>query len=199
LLDVHTCIYCNRNYVITVGTTEKKTLRAEYDHFYNKSKYPLLALSFYNLIPICGTCNKKKLDKDFRLDTHLHPYLINKEEKKFIFSFRKKNFIENNVEIKISTKSDEAKKKIEKTFQDLNIKEIYNVHSNKELRDLLDLRLKYSENYIDTLINKTFKGTMSKEEIYRMVFGIETIEEDYHKRPFSKFKHDIIEELKNIK
>ena len=24
-------------------------------------------------------------------------------------------------------------------------------------------------------------------------------EEDYHKRPFSKFKHDIIEELKNIK
>lgn len=36
---------------------------------------------------------------------------------------------------------------------------------------------------------------MSKEEAYRMVFGIETKEEDYHKRPFSKFKKDIIDEL----
>ncbi len=80
------------------------------------------------------------------------------------------------------------------------INEIYNTSSEKELKDLLDLRYKYSENYIDILLNKTFSNlALSKEEIYRMIFGIETKEEDYHKRPFSKFKHDIIEELRNIK
>ena len=36
---------------------------------------------------------------------------------------------------------------------------------------------------------------MSKEEAYRIIFGVEINEENYHKRPFSKFKKDIIEEL----
>lgn len=197
LLDVHTCIYCNRNYVKTIGNTTEKTARAEYDHFFSQSKYPLLALSFYNLIPICGNCNKKKLDKNFTLKSHLHPYSISDEEKKFTFSFRKKNFIENNVKINISTNDKASKEKIEKTFSDLHLEKIYNVHSGKELRDLLDLRYKYSNNYLDILCNKTFKGlSLSQEEAYRMIFGIEINEDNYNKRPFSKFKNDIIEELK---
>lgn len=197
LLDVHTCIYCNRNYVKTVGNTKEKTARAEYDHFFSQSKYPLLALSFYNLIPICGNCNKKKLNENFTLGTHLNPYMFTDEEKKFTFSFRKKNFIENNVKINISTNDKISESKIEKTFSDLHLEKIYNVHSGKELRDLLDLRYKYSTNYLDILCNKTFEGlSLSQEEAYRMVFGIEINEDDYHKRPFSKFKHDIIEELK---
>lgn len=36
---------------------------------------------------------------------------------------------------------------------------------------------------------------MSKEEVYKNVFGIESKEKDFHKRPFSKFKYDILEEL----
>jgi len=48
------------------------------------------------------------------------------------------------------------------------------------------------------LINKTFHGLMSKEDIYRMISGIEVKEEKYYKRPFSKFKHDIIKELLDI-
>ncbi|MGG1920190.1 HNH endonuclease [Chryseobacterium sp. NRRL B-14798] len=197
LLDQHTCIYCNRNYVKTIGNTKNKIIRAEYDHFFSQSKYPLLALSFYNLIPICSNCNKKKLDDDFDISTHLHPYLMNIEEKKFSFSFRKKTFSENNIKVNITTNNIDAQNKIKNTFRDLCLSEIYNAHSNKELRDLLDLRYKYSENYLDILLNKTFKGlAISKEEVYRMIFGIEINENDYHGRPFSKFKHDIIEELK---
>jgi len=197
ILDQHTCIYCNRNYVKTVGNSENKVLRAEYDHFFNKNRYPLLALSFYNLIPICSTCNKKKSDNDFDLDNYLHPYLMSDEDKKFNFSYRKKTFINNNVKLHISTTDYVAEKKIITTFKDLCLNEIYNAHSDKELRDLLDLRYKYSQNYLDILLNKTFtrEFSMSKEEAYRMVFGIETKEEDYHKRPFSKFKKDIIDEL----
>lgn len=200
ILDQHTCVYCNRNYVKTIGNTEKKIIRAEYDHFFSQSKYPLLALSFYNLIPICSNCNKKKLDKNFKINTHLNPYLISVEDKKFSFSFRKKNLIENNVKINIETKNTESVDKINNTFTDLSLIEIYQAHSDKELQDLLNLRYKYSENYLEILLNNTFTNLhLSLEEAYRMLFGIEVEEENYHKRPFSKFKKDIIDELLKIK
>lgn len=35
---------------------------AKLDHFYPKSLYPFFALSLYNLIPVCGTCNLVKSD-----------------------------------------------------------------------------------------------------------------------------------------
>jgi hypothetical protein len=200
LLDQHTCLYCNRNYVRTIGHKQNKIFRAEYDHFFSQSKYPLLALSFYNLLPTCSNCNKRKNDQNFDLDSHLHPYNMNEEDKSFSFSYNKKDFVDNNVKLNISTSNSKSKNKILNTFNDLYLQEIYNKNSDKELKDLLNLRYKYSENYIDVLLNKTFKDLpISKEEIYRMVFGIEINEEDYHKRPFSKFKKDIIEELLKIK
>jgi hypothetical protein len=68
---------------------------------------------------------------------------------------------------------------MDSSLNDFKIKEIYNTHSEKELKDLLDLRYKYSKNYLDILLNKTFSGlSMSKEEAYRMIFGIEIKEED---------------------
>lgn len=46
------------------------------DHYLPKSKYPLLAITPYNLIPCCSDCNKDKLDGLFEsreLET-IHPY-----------------------------------------------------------------------------------------------------------------------------
>lgn len=48
-LDLKTCPYCNRNYTFIVDEESGK-LRPELDHFYPKSIYPFLAMSFYNLI-----------------------------------------------------------------------------------------------------------------------------------------------------
>lgn len=195
LLKRHTCTYCNRNYTKTIGSTKDKVCRAEYDHWFNKDRYPLLAVSFFNLIPSCSSCNKLKSNKNFELDTHLQPYIYDINES-FKFSYRKKTFVENNVTIADESSLPSKTKKMIETFK---IKEIYNAHSDTELRDLLDLRYKYSENYIDILINNTFKNIMSREEIYRLVFGIEINEDDFHKRPFSKFKKDILSELEIIK
>lgn len=33
----------------------------QFNHFYDKGTYPYLALSFYNLIPSCSTCNSSKV------------------------------------------------------------------------------------------------------------------------------------------
>ena len=37
---------------------------------------------------------------------------------------------------------------------------------------------------------------MREEDAYRMLFGIEIMEENYLKRPMSKFKSDVINKIK---
>ena len=60
------------------------------------------------------------------------------------------------------------------------------------------IRKKYSENYLKYLLKILHKNEPSEAEKYRMLFNVEKNEEDYHKRPFSKFKNDIIEKLLKI-
>lgn len=194
-LNLDTCTYCNRNY--TLNLVDNRT-RAELDHWFPKEKYPILSLSFFNLIPSCHSCNHIKGSPNINwleaLDNYIHPYLIEKNENfKFGFNY---DLSLNDYKVEIDVKKGS---KIEKTLIANNLKEIYSSNANKELKDLVDLRYKYSDNYIDILINQTFKGLMKEEEIYRMVFSIEIDEKKHHQRPFSKFKHDIIEELKRIK
>ena len=50
------CTYCNRQYVFTVEDNEGdngKIARPELDHWFPKELYPIMSLSFYNLIPCC--------------------------------------------------------------------------------------------------------------------------------------------------
>lgn len=194
LLEIYTCVYCNRNY--TLDFDKLNNARAELDHWFPKEDYPILALSFYNLIPSCHSCNHIKHNNapdggwDNALQNINHPYL---DDKTSIFSFSYFFSSINQPKAIIKSTSEKAKKTIE--FN--KIDKIYETQSTRELKDLLDLRYKYSQNYLDNLLNKTFteEFSMSKEEAYRMVFGIEAKEENYHKRPFSKFKKDILDEL----
>jgi hypothetical protein len=58
-----------------VSLSKRKTIRPEFDHFYLKSYYPYLALSFYNLVPSCHVCNSNlKGITDTKKDSHMHPY-----------------------------------------------------------------------------------------------------------------------------
>jgi hypothetical protein len=74
-----TCSYCNAD-TISVIKARGKSGNERYalfdlDHFYPKSKYPYLALSFYNHIPSCSHCNGRlKKSRDFTIETHIHPY-----------------------------------------------------------------------------------------------------------------------------
>jgi hypothetical protein len=201
-LNRNTCTYCNRLYANTVVKDKKsgrlnnqgRIIRPQFDHWFNHAAYPILSLSFYNLIPSCGVCNSSiKGDKPFSLDTHVHPYIkeINEE---FSFKYCYETIDEPEVKIDVRTGS-----KMERTLTDLRIEEVYNSHSNLELRDILYLKKKYSTDYLDMLMNLFLKDLgVSKEETYRLVFGIEYLEEVFHKRPFSKFKKDILDELEKI-
>ncbi|WP_260958501.1 HNH endonuclease [Pseudomonas citri] len=70
------CPYCQQSLAVTIYKDHKSSsLRPTLDHFYPKSEYPYLALSLYNLIPSCHTCNSSlKGTENFYTNEHLHPY-----------------------------------------------------------------------------------------------------------------------------
>ena len=68
-LELNVCPYCNRNFI-----NQKRGI--ELDHYFSKSQYPLFAISFYNLIPCCHSCNNSKSDEPLAPDKLPNPYEI---------------------------------------------------------------------------------------------------------------------------
>lgn len=67
------CPYCHHAYAFTVQS-DSGDFRPTLDHFYYKDMYPHLALSLYNLVPSCSSCNSSlKGQKDFFKESHLNP------------------------------------------------------------------------------------------------------------------------------
>lgn len=197
LLDKHTCTYCNREYtfVLRNPSGSGKGMVPQFDHWFAKTDYPLLAISFYNLIPSCATCNSIKSVVKLNLIDHLHPYVDTGISNTYSFSYLPITNTKNKIVFK--NRSLLNNKGLD-TITALNLPLIYEGHATRELQDLIDLRYKYSDNYLNILLEQTFGNLqISKEERYRLIFGIELDEENHHKRIFSKFKNDIISELLN--
>lgn len=65
-LQVTVCPYCNRNFV---HSTDKRTM-CDLEHFFDKETYSILAVSFYNLVPVCHSCNHAKGSKKILYSPH---------------------------------------------------------------------------------------------------------------------------------
>lgn len=197
-LDIPTCIYCNRIYTKTViNDSGKKVTRPTFDHWFPKSKYPLLALSFYNLIPSCSVCNSGvKGSTAFELSTHFHPYYKSPDkELKYTFSYNHKDYDEFSFKIITDDKDDFSERSI-KAFE---LEDIFKAHED-EIEDLRKIKDAYSEDYIEMLENKILGGvTLDRDEIYRLAFGVHFQEAKFDRRPLSKMKKDILIELGIIK
>ena len=203
LIGQNTCTYCNKNYTLTVikkdrknkNGERKKTInneerisRPQFDHWFPQSKFPLLALSIYNLIPSCSVCNSSvKGSTEFNISEHIHPYI--KEKVDFDFTYHKAGYLKNEVKIKTILDS-----KTDKTLKLFKIEEQFQAHSDFELKDLIDLKYKYSDNYLKLLAN-TFKTKLDRSDVYRLFFGVELDDKKVLGRPMSKFKKNILGEL----
>lgn len=207
LFGVRTCLYCNRMYTLTVTkghrSTEKIT-RPQFDHFIDKGENPLLALSIYNLIPSCNICNSTlKGRKKFTLKKYIHPFVDNFHDE---YSYR---YIPHDIssilggksnleaELHINDELSTTGKKIKNSRDTFKLNQIMSAHSD-ELKDLFDIRYRFSERYFLELFN-TYKSLgLDRKEIYRIVFGVEYDPKDFVNRPFSKLKKDILKELNII-
>lgn len=69
-LGITVCPYCDDEYldIVNIGGKTKRT--SEIDHFFPKSKYPALAMCFYNLIPSGQNCNGLKKEHEIGANPH---------------------------------------------------------------------------------------------------------------------------------
>lgn len=193
-------------YTLTIktGNKEKQNItRPEFDHFFDKATYPMLALSIYNLIPSCTICNNTlKGSVKFDLHTHIHPYIDNcLSNYKYTFKPHDvKSILGNssNLEIRIVSDATPISTKLIETVNVFKLEAIFNGHT-EELRDLFDIRYRFSKTYLDQLFSTYRSLGISYEEAYRIAFGVHYNESDFGRRPFSKLKKDILKELEVIK
>ena len=197
----NTCTYCNRQYMFTIGqedsngVTRSKT-RPQFDHWFAHSHYPLLSLSFYNLIPSCPVCNSAaKGTSHYSLKTHIHPYATESSEPDFAFRpelkmDEKEGKLRWNVKLVVKAGSKE-----ERMIKDLMLEELYACHGPLELKDIMDFRMKNNPTYLKTLFEKVcrkYEKERSINDVYRMMFGVERDPSKILDRPLGKFKRDIL-------
>ena len=208
--DNRTCPYCNRQYINTyVSKSKPGRMRATLDHFYSKSDYPYLALSFYNLIPSCYSCNSSfKLKQEFTTATHIHPYLNSFDNLvKFSIDFIKAkdvhdyviNFYQDPDYLKIGFNylvpiGTQDYKRAKANITAFHLDEIYNFHKD-QIVELLQKYVLVSNGYPQYIASNYPKLFNGENDITRTLLGNYLEIDQLHLRPFSRLTRDICEEI----
>jgi hypothetical protein len=199
-LGAKTCYYCNRQSVVAVKRGKQKIATPQLDHFLDKSSHPLLALSFFNLIPCCSNCNLKKSNADYSVKNNIHPYLEG-FDKAGKFSYHPKSLdalwgISDELNIYIKHQKEEEKgKRIHKNLTNLELEAIYSKAHKDDVQELIKKKHISNNSYLQQLINTYSAANLSLEEAYRLAFGNYMEKEKDDQRPLSKLTKDLAEEL----
>lgn len=189
------CPYCNRNYVNSRG----KALGSEMDHFYNKNKYPMFAISLYNFIPSCSTFNRIKWIKELKIN----PFLRDDTNRiKFDITIDvdgyKIDFIHDlNGNVKDKNNIEELKKDV----ITLRLDEAYEIH-DIEIKEMVERERKFGSEYREFL-KKIFpeEGSELEKKIDVLIYGdvVFTPDEELVNKSLGKFKKDVYEKIKKWK
>lgn len=185
-LQVTVCPYCNRNFV---NSTYKRTM-CDLDHFYDKETYPILAVSFHNLVPVCHACNHAKASKAIAYSPHNMTFNTD-ELLSFDYFITGMDYLSDNKQIGIEIDSNSV---FELNVKELKLREVYQIHSDI-VQECIKKAIMFNPEYLADLFN-TYNGLFeSEEELYRIVFGNYMEEPFYGKRPLSKLTRDILSKL----
>lgn len=181
-LGITVCPYCNRNYIYNT-----KSLRtSEFDHFFPKEKYPILALCFYNLIPSCKTCNHIKSDEIY--DELLNPYDNKLEYDTFLFSAKPVEYAKFKLELKAKDKNFAGSAKV--LNEKLQLKDLYDYHSYIP-NELYMKSVLLNESYLSQLKTDLQNlGLTNSADIKRLILGNYGDDTDLLKKTLSKVTKD---------
>lgn len=201
LIGTRTCYYCNRQSVIAVvNKNGDKIATPQLDHFFDKSNHPLLALSFYNLIPCCGNCNLKKSDGNYSYESHIHPYLEEFGDDG-TFTYNTDCYVasigeSSNLDIDILFDDRTNKgKRVKNNVEDLGLIDIYSKAHKEDVRELIKLKHLSNDKYLEDLTKMYPHSELTLEEAYQLAFKNYYQEDDFFKRPLAKLTKDITTEL----
>jgi hypothetical protein len=200
-MNIKVCPYCNSQYTLFIENNERNIKLADFqfDHFFPKSKYPYLSISFYNLIPSCSICNLRKAHTDFTLESYVHPYLDSFSDY-FKFDIKDSQAIKLLMANKISSDmidivlTNKDNIKVNNHNKVFNLEEIYGRHKDI-VREIYIKSYAYNDSNKEQMLKwKKNDGTPifnNMEELELIILGNYNLQEDVNKRPLSKFTQDI--------
>lgn len=198
ILNIKSCPYCNMHYTLYAEKKKRKNYdklaKFQFDHFYDKSTYPMLSMSLYNLIPSCGICNNSK--SKAKLALTFNPYYSNISKH---FKFRLKDptclysgqQIADIIDIDIVTTDPSHKIELDKYIRTFNLITLYQRHGDI-VQEIFDKAYEYP--YYTNPDNFKFLNNCSSEYIRRLWMGTYIDEKDIHRRPMTKFMQDMWEQ-----
>ena len=196
-LNIRTCPYCNRHYTFTLDDGFVK-VSPEYDHFYDKSHYPLLAVSFYNLVPSCHTCNHVKGTKTAKINPYFSGFKSKFELQDDTGERMSPDEIVNQKKVgkigfgKVDNVSQaEAEQANIKTF---GLQGLYEMHDDY-INEIVEKVIAYNPTVRQTLVDAFQDQAYSPQQVYDFVWGKYLSEAQYEKKPLSKLTRDILEQL----
>ncbi len=196
-LGIKVCVYCNSQLTISAEYQNKKVVaRFQVDHFIDKASYPCFSISFFNLYPVCASCNSKKGNKEVKF------LLYTDEEFKALHSEYK--FVLDDVSIakyRISRKVnnlvitfDDNGHKLDEVFA---IEGIYNTQKDLAAEIIVKSEI-YNESYkrsLQSSFDKLYGKGKSSMNFSRFIVGNYTEQSEIHNRPMSKFTQDIARQI----
>lgn len=184
-----TCPYCNYNkldLVPNLGTSNVRKETVAYldlDHFFAKVQNPFFALSFFNLIPSCHSCNSvDKGGKSFSGNTQIHPYFESFDDY-YRFRVSLTSVLGDPVdEISIDPI---ISRPLDRTIVDFNLLAKYN-NNLVDAKALISRFIKY----------KSYIGTNEESMFVELLLGdIPVQRENILRHSTAKFKRDLLAQL----
>jgi hypothetical protein len=202
-LGIKSCVYCNASLAIEyerISNSKKPKIssivcRYELDHFYPKSQYPFLATSFYNLQPVCGTCNRNKSNRKSLFNL----YTTQKSEVD-VFKFELAegslakftiSFDEQYIDVKFKPEDSDLTKNHQELF---GIDGLYKTQKDI-VAEIIVRALAYPSSYKNSLIRQFEMLKLDKNFVDRVVAGNYLDPKDTHRRPLAKLYSDIWSEV----
>jgi len=202
-LNVKTCPYCNMHYSLYAEDSKNKRIqrfaKLQYDHFIDKSDYPVFSMSLYNLIPSCAVCNQGKSRKTLSLS--FHPYL---NDNKPNFHFKVDDPIgllvgassKDQIEISLVADNGVPQSDVDAFDSVFHLKALYGRHRDV-IQEIFDKA--YEDPYYLNPSNFSFLSTKAPKYLERLWLGNYTETFEIEKRPMAKFQQDMWKQAKALK
>lgn len=193
------CPYCGRSFIYAIddGTD---LVKPQIDHYIPKRKYPYLALSYFNLIPVCSTCNMSACkgnydpmqtigDRPFRIS---YPYEYKDGDYEFVLGVRSSNYFDDaNFNVSIDFKHNIALETGSNAA--LKLREFYKFHNHEAAsiyRQLMVLKSRANAYYSSFKLPKAaFQPSPS------LILGFTFDEASSRKEILYKFKKDVYKQI----
>lgn len=201
-LGVSVCPYCGRAFTTTAKLKRGAFHRTnQIDHFIPQAKHPHLALSIWNLIPSCASCNLTKSKQDFKNlpypyaegfgDLYRFNFDVTKSLDYMIEFGTSEDWKPSLTEYENGDDSEvELLRKLKYEAQMLHIEELYSSHANY-VRDICLQRMIFNDAYIDEML-ENFKGYFkSREEVRRLLYMKSIDSDKIGSMPLDKLTRDI--------